>query len=217
MGAMPLVGLDLDNTLIDYGAVFGSVGVELGLLPTEAFGLSKNEVRALLRGQAGGEQLWMRLQGQVYGRCLPRARLYPGVGAALRHLSELGAEFCIVSHKTRTGHFDPDRVDLWQAARDWIARQSELHGAGFSAFEAGIHFLETREAKITKISALRCDAFIDDLPEVLLHPNFPATTARFWFAPKDEGETDSELPPHRTWEELGEAMESHLFSGANRG
>jgi hypothetical protein len=45
----------------------------------------------------------------------------------------------------------------------------------------------TRAAKIQRIRELRCDVFIDDLPELLLDPQFPAQTRRILFAPQGSG------------------------------
>lgn len=214
---MPLIGIDLDNTLIDYSGVFGPVGVALGLLPDEAAAMTKAEVRAYLRAQHDGEARWMRLQGQVYGRFLGRARAFPGVAAFLERLGALGAKFCVVSHKTRLGHFDLHRADLWQAARDWLAEQEFCNPESGMLSPDQVYFEETREGKLERIASLRCDAFIDDLPEVLLHERFPAATRRFWFAAGQEGETPPGLTCCRSWEAMAEAVESHLFKGRNQG
>lgn len=203
--ALQLIGLDLDNTLVDYDAVFGPVGVELGILPADQDVPSKAAVRDYLRRRAGGEADWMRLQGQVYGRHMARARLFDGVADFILRLRASGADFAIISHKTRYGHFDPDRVDLWDAARHWL----ETNGF-FDPNRLGFHrdrvvFEETREGKLARIAAFGCDLFIDDLPEVLRHPGFPPRTRPLWFAREMPGVSDDGLAPHRTWPELTEA------------
>ena len=51
--------------------------------------------------------------------------------------------------------------------------------------DSRIHFLETRELKISRISELACQVFIDDLPEVLQAPGFlrkpQAFYSTLWF------------------------------------
>src|SRR5437879_1128769 len=95
------VGLDLDNTIIDYDQAFGAVGAEIGLLASGHRLASKDAVKAFLRTPPHVEEDWMRLQGQVYGRYIDRARIYDGVEQCLRMLRARGVKLSIVSHKTR--------------------------------------------------------------------------------------------------------------------
>jgi hypothetical protein len=204
------IGLDLDNTLIDYDAVFGEIGATLGMLPADRRGLNKAEVRAYLRGQPDGETQWMRLQGQVYGRYLDAARLYPGVVEFLTRLKALGVTVSIVSHKTRYGHYDPARVSLWDAAVAFLDTRGFFAADGFGLRREQVFFEETRAGKLARIDAIQCDIFIDDLPEVLLDPAFPKRTERLWFA---NGQPASECPGlqgHDTWEALARACETRL-------
>ncbi len=48
------IGLDLDNTIIDYGGVFAEASVETGLLTPGHALTTKDEVRAHLRAGPGG-------------------------------------------------------------------------------------------------------------------------------------------------------------------
>ena len=198
------LGIDLDNTIVDYEHVFADVGVAIGLLQPELALSGKEMVKSHLAAQS--ETLWMRLQGQVYGRFIAQARPYPGVQEFITVLRGRGARISIVSHKTRFGHFDAEQVDLWEAARAWLAAQGFIGGVTLAGED--VHFLESREAKIARIAQLGCDVFIDDLPELLLHPDFPAATRPIWFAgsrPETEGQG---LPPFRTWQ----AIKSEILS-----
>ncbi|SVC83342.1 uncharacterized protein METZ01_LOCUS336196, partial [marine metagenome] len=51
---------------------------QLELLPKSYEG-NKRQIRDYLRGRKGGEEAWQLLQGQVYGRWVDRAKLFPGV------------------------------------------------------------------------------------------------------------------------------------------
>ncbi|NDC62910.1 MAG: aminoglycoside phosphotransferase family protein, partial [Planctomycetia bacterium] len=44
-------------------------------------------------------------------------------------------------------------------------------------------FEETKEAKLARIAAIGCTQFVDDLPELLVHPQFPAGVRRVLFDP----------------------------------
>lgn len=207
------IGLDLDNTLIDYDAVFPEVGQELGLLSPDVALQSKEQVKSFLQAKPDGETLWMRLQGQVYGRYLGRARLYDGVEAFVEQVRKHGCQLSIVSHKTKRGHFDPHNVDLWDAALDWLETKRFFAADGFGMRREDVHFSETREGKLAVIRSVGCELFIDDLPEVLHHGLFPENARKLWFAAHQPGEAGGGLPPHRTWAELAEATLRLLKEG----
>jgi hypothetical protein len=176
------IGVDLDNTLIDYSEVFGLVAQQMELLGAGKSPGGKEAVKVRLLERDPSEQLWMRLQGQVYGSHLGKARLCPGADAFLMFARKRGIRVSIVSHKTRYGHFDPARVDLWEAARGWLRQNGFFDPDRFALAEADVHFEPTREAKIARIAAIGCGAFIDDLEDVLRHPAFPNHVEPIWYA-----------------------------------
>ncbi len=207
---MAHIGLDLDNTLVDYEPVFAPVAVALGLLPASLGHLSKVEVRRHLRGLPEGETQWMRLQGQVYGRYLPRARLYDGVADFMQRMKARGVRISIVSHKTRHGHFDPERINLWDAMTEWLENKRFFQADGFAMDRAQLFYEETRDAKIARIAALKPDLFIDDLPELLLDPAFPKAVRPLWFADGQSLAAGEGLPFGNNWRQLTEAAETLL-------
>jgi hypothetical protein len=207
------IGIDLDNTLIDYGKVFALVGLDLGVLPLGMEQASKLEVRDFLReSEVHGNDAWMRVQGQVYGRYLERASLMPGVEQALLYLRRMGAHVSIVSHKTKFGHFDAHKINLQEAALQWLQRRKFFSASGFSLSPEDIHFLETRNEKISRIGEIGCSVFIDDLPEVLMHSNLPANVRRIWFA---EGGIDTHhgLEAYTCWDDILTHVLANLFQG----
>lgn len=201
------IGIDLDNTLIDFDAVFPVVGLELGLLPNDRRFQSKDEVKSFLHSGHGDEEAWMRLQGQVYGRFIDRARLHEGAGSFLRMVRRQGCRLSIVSHKTKLGHFDPHKVDLWNAALHWLEINDFFSPSGFGMNRTDVHFAETRKGKLDLIKALECEIFIDDLPEVLNDPGFPHAAIRMWFATNKPEYEGSGLVAYRTWTEVAQALE----------
>jgi hypothetical protein len=176
-----LVGIDFDNTIAGYDHVFPVVAESEGVLPPGA-ATSKAEVRSLLRAEAGGETKWMALQGRVYGAHMHRARLIDGVADFLARCRAAGVKVCIVSHKTETGHFDPDRVNLRDAAMAWMVEQGFFTADGFGLERGDVYFSSTREAKVATIARLGCTHFVDDLEEVFLEPNFPKDVAAYLLA-----------------------------------
>jgi hypothetical protein len=194
-----LIGLDLDNTIIDYERAFVPVAEEIGLIPGGTDLASKEQVKAALR-DAAGEEAWMRLQGQIYGRYIERAAPYPGVTEFISAVVSQGARVVIVSHKTRFGHFDTARVDLHDATLGWLDRRGFFTPGGLD--RADVHFEDTRNGKLARIAEIGCDVFVDDLPEVFHDPGFPKTAEKLWFAgDRPEGDGGG-LKAYRNWRQL---------------
>lgn len=204
-----IIGIDFDNTIAAYDHVFAPAAVELGLLPPGGAG-SKRAVRDAIRASTAGEEGWMRLQGQVYGRLMERARPFDGLFDFLDRARARGAAVWIVSHKTEHGHFDPHRVNLREAALRWMEATGLFDTATTGLAANRVFFEATREEKIRRIGALGCDVFVDDLPEVFLNPAFPPEPRRFLFLPGEDGAAQ-DVPvegatPYRHWREIADDL-----------
>ncbi len=181
-----VIGFDLDNTLACYEGIFHQAAVAANLIPPDVPS-GKSAVRDYLRA-SGREDDWTRLQGQIYGPGMAGAKLFPGAIDVLCAARDHGHALLIVSHKTRAPALGPAH-DLHAAARAWTdsvlcdTNQSPLFSDGT------IHFCETQHEKVARIANLNCDVFVDDLPEILNAPDFPATTRRVLFDP-DRVHTD---------------------------
>ena len=172
-----LIGIDLDNTIIDYDAGFSRLGQRLGLLP-EGFAGSKRDVRNHL-WREGGDLPWQRLQAAVYGSGIAEAVPSPGVLGFMSRAVAAGHSLAIVSHKTQFAAADPAGTDLRASALGWLSK----HRVTSTLIKTeAIHFENSRDAKIVRIAALGCRYFIDDLEEVLLDPTFPTATEGVHFA-----------------------------------
>ena len=174
------IGVDLDNTLVSYDALFHRVALEQGAIPP---GLPKNKVavRDHLRG-AGREPVWTEMQGTVYGPRMAEAEAFPGAIEFLRWASAQGIGLCIVSHKTRHPFIGP-KHDLHAAARGWAERYLQGVVAPQSVF-----FELTLEDKLARIGSAQCTHYVDDLPEVLLAAGFPKDVDRVLFDPESHHE-----------------------------
>ncbi len=172
-----IVGVDLDNTLIRWDTAFATVGQQHGV--PESVRPTKADIKAFFL-EHDREDEWTSLQGEVYGNAADAAVPYPGARDALTRLRAEGHALVLISHKTRHPHRGP-LYDLRQAARGWL----HTHGfVGAEVFDEGRLFFEpTREEKLDRIRALRCDAFVDDLPGVLTAPGFPPSALGILFDP----------------------------------
>lgn len=187
------IGLDFDNTIVSYDTLFHKVAREQGHIP-ETVAINKNAVRDHLR-TAGIEPVWTAMQGYVYGARMNEAAAYPDAVAVIEALSKAGHDLFIISHKTRKPYEGPP-YDLHEAARGWI--KTHLNDAQGNPLIAPDHvyFHETKDQKIARIGELQCDVFLDDLPEILLHANFPATTRRYLFSATEN--------PHESWQTVAD-------------
>lgn len=172
------IGIDFDNTIVDYESVFRTVAIRSGLVDA-AFAGAKSELRSVVRAQHG-EFAWMRLQAIVYGHEISAATVYRGFREFIGRARAGGAWLGIVSHKTEFAAAEPGGPNLRDAARAWLAMQGVLV-RGIDP--AQVYFEGTREAKVERIAALECTHFIDDLPEVFGEAAFPKGVETILFDP----------------------------------
>jgi hypothetical protein len=192
------IGLDFDNTIVGYDALFYRVALEQGAIPAE-LPASKLAVRDYLRCR-GEEDVWTRLQGYVYGARMNEALAYPGVIEFLRWARDRGVAVSIISHKTRYPYAGA-RYDLHRAAREWVS--SHLNDGGRPLVEPGQVFFElTKNEKIARIRAAGCDYYVDDLPEILLAREFPAATLGILFDPEGHHREAGALLRMGSWGEI---------------
>lgn len=198
-----IVGVDFDNTIVCYDAIFHRVAVERGLIP-ESVLATKTAVRDHLR-QVGQEPAWTEMQGYVYGPRLVDADMYPGVKDFFLACRQLGVTVKIISHKTRHPYAG-EAHDLHLAARGWLAHHGFFDQAGIALPAAEVFLEVTKEAKLARIKAENCTVFIDDLPEILGDRGFPTETRRVLFDALDSHPDDPALVRVRSWAEISRLL-----------
>jgi hypothetical protein len=178
------IGLDFDNTIVSYDALFHKVACEKDLVPPATL-VNKVVVRDYLR-KIGRETQWIEIQGEVYGARMDEAQAYSGIIEFIQQAKKTGHTLAIISHKTRHPFAGP-QYDLHAAARGWIEHHLLLDGEPLIPAPQ-IFFELTKQEKITRIADFACDVYIDDLPEILLAEDFPVTTKRLLFDPEQHHE-----------------------------
>ena len=173
-----LIGLDLDNTIVCYDKAIARLADELFDLPTD-LPRTKLALRGFLR-KANREPEWTAFQGALYGPGMPYAEPFEQALETMQALKVMGHSLCIVSHRSRQPYAGP-AYDLHAAARSWVDQR--LVNSGL--IENGVtYFHETRGQKIAAVGNLGCEAFLDDLPEVLEDEHFPSTCRAILFDPE---------------------------------
>jgi hypothetical protein len=176
MGIVSRIGLDLDNTVIDYTPAYGIIAKKMGL--PESL-IDRNSIRPILRNSTDDGKEWQRFQSLLYTDGLTFAQPAAGLLDFLKLSAMLEIHICIVSHKTSYIPKEFGARDLRAPAIDWLRKYGIA--PGFVRVE-DVHFCSTREEKVQTISAIGCQVFVDDLIEVLDHPDFPTGISRFHYS-----------------------------------
>ena len=175
-----IIGLDLDNTIINYGRLFYDIALEKKWIPIECQ-KDKIGVRKYLQ-RKGRNDLWTELQGLIYGPCLTEAEPYSGVDDFLLECRKLKIPVWIVSHKTRFPAMGFQH-DLHASASEWLFASGLIHSETGGVTKDRVIFCETRSEKIAAIVRLQLTHFVDDLPEVFLDADFPKEINKYLYAP----------------------------------
>lgn len=191
------LGLDFDNTLINYDQLFHRVALDKGLIPEEIL-QQKNAVRDSMR-ERGIEDEWTRLQGEVYGGRILEAAPYPGMLHTLKLLADKQVRMYIVSHKTRTPYIGRP-WDLHASARSWLQKHGFLDANGMDWSDCQIFFELTKQEKIARIIDLECTHYVDDLPEILAM--LPSRVEKIFFTPSQNVQVHSDWKRMSSWQEL---------------
>lgn len=190
------IGIDFDNTIVNYDGVFHAAALERGLIPAD-FPTGKNDVRDYLNG-SGRKDDFTELQGYVYGTRMDLASVYPGFEDFVRRARGAGHDLFVVSHKTRLAMLGP-KHDLHEAARGFL-RTRQIVDDGGIPFD-NIYFALTKDEKAARAHALGVEVFIDDLPEVL---GLLKDVRRVLFAPDGGAAGDYEIA--RSWAEVSSLL-----------
>ena len=160
------LGIDLDNTIIDYStSIINLAKIEYGINLKANTDLKKDFKRLII--SKFNENEWTRAQGLLYSEYMNLANLYDGF---LPNLAELKTTFdnvYIVSHKTKFPYIGSE-IDIREKAMNWIM-ENIVSDVGMPIFrENHVYFESTINEKIQRISERECKIFIDDLPDILV-------------------------------------------------
>ena len=200
-----LIGIDFDNTIACYDQGFLAVARDMALVPPDFRG-GKKAVRDFVRAGPGGDVAWQRLQARLYGRDIGRARLTEGVKMLLERARQYDIPVVVVSHKTQFSPYD-ETTDLRLAATAWMKENGLFNQDGMGVRPENVFFEGTRAGKISRIAALGCTHFIDDLDEVFNEPEFPGHVRAYLYA---AGYDELPAGPFRSFRSHRE-IANHLF------
>lgn len=192
------IGVDFDNTIACYDQVFTNIAKQEGLLG-ETFMLAKAEVKARILAGSEGDINWQKLQGQIYGKYMNLASVFPGFAEFLVLSGIKGNQIYIVSHKSEYGHFDAQKISLREEAMKWLIAKDFVGTDTYALPQKNVFFKPTREEKIKKITELKCSDFIDDLQEVFDEPSFPVSVNKYLFDPQHKSAATDAQKVLKSW------------------
>jgi hypothetical protein len=199
------LGIDFDNTIVCYDALFHRVCVEKKLIPAET-PANKSDVRNYLR-RIGKEEAWTEMQGYVYGERMSEAAPYPGVLEFIAAFHRTGHSVSIISHKTLHPFLGP-KYDLHEAALKWLEQQGFFDPKRIGLARENVFLELTKEAKLERIGSAGATHFIDDLPEFLGEPGFPEKVRRILFDPNQLYTDEIRFTRATSWKVIGRILPS---------
>lgn len=173
-----IVGIDLDNTIINYTNSFKYCLQKTKKIPVidkkNIMNAFENNnyypIKILLKNQLFDKQkykIWESIQGKVYGEYINHAEIYKNFYDFLVLCKYFKVKIFIISHKTTYGHNDKLKINLRKVALNFLINKNILKYIP----KSNIFFAPTIDEKIDIINKLNCDFFIDDKIEILKHTN----------------------------------------------
>jgi hypothetical protein len=101
-------------------------------------------------------------------------------------------------------HHDDTGTNLRTAALSWLT-QNEIFDRRYGIDKANVYFEGTRDEKVARIKELGLDVFIDDLSEVLTHPDMPPQCRKFMLRGVEAGPYERVA----TWNDIRHAIFGH--------
>jgi len=160
------LGLDFDNTIINYESLFHKVAVERGLIPKKLPAHKKIIRDFLIEKQI--EEEFTLIQAEVYGKRILEAKPTKNFIKSIQNINkrEEFLDIFIVSHKTKYPYIGP-KYDLHYAALSWLENNQFFNKSELNFSKDNIFFEVSKIDKIERIEKLNCNYFVDDLPNIL--------------------------------------------------
>ena len=195
------IGIDFDNTLISYDEIFYKIAFSKGLIkeniPKTKVGLRDYFIKNNL------EEVFTKLQAEVYGPQIINANIFDGVLDTLTYLSKENS-IVIVSHKTIYPYSGP-KYKLRDYADKWL-KKYQLHTSCINSPISNIFYEDSLLNKTKKIVELDCDLFVDDLPKVLY--SLPKNIKKILFNPNKEFIKNNDFSIFDNWGEFPKILEN---------
>ena len=174
------IGIDFDNTIINYGQLFHKYAIERFGMPQETKP-DKSAIRSYFWSLPEGNAKWTELQGIIYGEKILEAVPAEGIYRFLSLCKDRDIAVCIISHKSEFPALGPE-VNLRDAALEWLTANDFFNESHYALPRSSVFFESTRKLKVMRIGQEKCAVFIDDLPEVFEEDIFPVDVIKILYS-----------------------------------
>lgn len=174
------IGLDLDNTLINYSKSYPAIINELN---SKTKLKKRSEIKQYLKSldDTNTEFEWRKFQSYLYTKGLKYAYPSFSIKLLLRILNK-SYDIYIVSHKTEFTSVEFGKQDLRLVSMQWLKHHKLV--PEYLTLQ-NIHYCNSQEEKISKINNLNIDIFIDDLEEIICARNLDSKIKTILFRIED--------------------------------
>ena len=174
------IGIDFDNTIIDYGDLFHKYAIQKYSMPSSV-PHDKNAVKSYCLSQPDGNAVWTELQGIIYGERILEATMFEGLDHFLRRCKHEGVAVSIISHKSEYPALGP-KNNLRLAAKKWLQLNGFFDKSSYGLTDASVFFESTIYFKVMRIGIENCTFFIDDLKDIFDEADFPSEVTKILFS-----------------------------------
>lgn len=195
------LGVDFDNTIINYNDLLHAVACEQGLMNGTTV-RGKKEIRDKIRASGDGKIKWQKVQAMIYGPRIHEATISPSWSQFVLACRQKNIPVYIISHKTVYAGYDQTRTNLQEAAMKWMERNQFFSPSGLGFSRNDVFFETTREKKIERIKLLACTHFIDDLEETFMESLFPRGVIKMLYQSSELRKSLKGLEIFSSWHEL---------------
>ncbi len=170
------IGIDLDNTIINYSNVFSKICKKYNLKIYKQN--PKVRLKTYIRKYISKKK-WTEIQGEVYGKEILNANIFQNFKSFLKFAKKNNIEITIISHKSKYPIIGK-KINLHSKALQFLKKKIAYKFLK----NKNIFFESSIKNKIKKIIDCECDYFIDDLLKVFKNKEFPKTTEKLLFKDK---------------------------------
>lgn len=189
------IGIDFDNTIVDYSDILHLYAVRLGLISSRTE-KNKQVIRDKIKKGKDGNERWTELQGLIYGDYINQAKPAKGILSFLDYCKMHAIKVSIISHKPKFPAYGK-KIDMQQSAKGWL-RLNNFY-SHFDLSKKDIFFGKTRDEKIDQIKKRHCTHFIDDLKDVFYESNFPEKVVKILYTSRNVAALKSNIIICKDW------------------
>ncbi len=168
------IGIDLDNTIINYQNSFKKYLKEKKILLKQ---INKIKIKYIANNNSKIRN-WTAAQEEIYGYYINFAKPFEYYKEFEKFALKNRLKLYIISHKTKYSQFSK-KYNLHSMSNKWIKKN--IFRKKYRVF-----YVNTIDEKVKKIIEIKPDYFIDDLIKIFKNKNFPKKVKKIYFSKKKD-------------------------------